>query len=223
MRWIASFGRVIRLALKTKIVYNPDGTVQSVTDRSHQKAIYAYGLGGLPTGVALYKANGAFESSVTYSYDPASHLLQSLTDSQNGGTTHSWGYDALDRAISETGPQGTRSWTLDDLGRRTSLTIPGEPTLSYHYDAPGGDLSRVVANEGTLGAQSATVQYDLLGRVVQSSLGAVNGAPYYEQTTSRAVSRPAVFWTIKVWCVGGRRLTAVRTRMIWRVVAPTNW
>jgi YD repeat-containing protein len=43
-------------------------------------------------------------------------------------------YDGLNRLTSETTPQGSVSYTYDAAGRRTSMTVFGQPTVNYSYD-----------------------------------------------------------------------------------------
>ena len=44
-------------------------------------------------------------------------------------------YDGMDHLLSETTPQGTVSYPYDHAGRRTSLAVAGQPTVTYTYDA----------------------------------------------------------------------------------------
>jgi len=44
------------------------------------------------------------------------------------------GYDNLDRLTQEITPQSTVSYTYDAVGRRTSMTVVGQPTVNYAYD-----------------------------------------------------------------------------------------
>ena len=41
----------------------------------------------------------------------------------------------MDHLLSETTSQGTVSYTYDHAGRRTSLAVAGQPTVTYTYDA----------------------------------------------------------------------------------------
>ncbi len=40
----------------------------------------------------------------------------------------------LDRLTSETTPQGSVGYAYDTAGRRTTMTLAGQPTVSYDYD-----------------------------------------------------------------------------------------
>jgi RHS repeat-associated protein len=76
-------------------------------------------------------------------------------------------YDGFDRMISETTPQGTLTYTYDGTGRRSSLTVVGQPSISYGYD-DAGRLTTLTQNGGTV-----TITYDVNGR--RTSLTLPNG------------------------------------------------
>lgn len=89
---------------------------------------------------AGYKATGpsptcqsAFESTIAYDYDVGRRLVQ--TDDTTGGGTKiiARGYDDLDRMTSETTPEGGVSYTYDAASRRQSMTVTGQPTVTYTY------------------------------------------------------------------------------------------
>jgi YD repeat-containing protein len=72
-------------------------------------------------------------------------------------------YDNLDRLISETTPQGTVSYTYDAAGRRTSMTVTGQPTVNYTYDA--NRLTQI-----TQGTSTVTFTYDNASRRTSMTL-----------------------------------------------------
>jgi len=45
-------------------------------------------------------------------------------------------YDNLDRLISETNPQGAVGYTYDIVGRRKTMTVPGQAEVDYNYVSP---------------------------------------------------------------------------------------
>src|SRR5262249_55070195 len=102
------------------------------TDRRGQRWEYTYGTGDRPVQQTFKRADSTIEATVSYTYDALTKLLASVTDSQYGTT--SWTYDSLDRITSESGPGGTVSVVLDNLGRRTSMTATGQGTVTYAYD-----------------------------------------------------------------------------------------
>jgi YD repeat-containing protein len=44
------------------------------------------------------------------------------------------GYDGLNRLTSETTPEGSLSYTYDADGRRATMTVAGQPVVTYAYD-----------------------------------------------------------------------------------------
>jgi RHS repeat-associated protein len=50
------------------------------------------------------------------------------------GGTITRAYDGLDRLTSETTPEGSISYTYDTNGRRTGMTVAGQPAITYAYD-----------------------------------------------------------------------------------------
>jgi YD repeat-containing protein len=57
-----------------------------------------------------------------------------LNDTAPGAGQHNFTYDLLDRLTKESTPRGTVSYAYDVLGRRTSLKINNQRSLSYSYD-----------------------------------------------------------------------------------------
>jgi YD repeat-containing protein len=47
------------------------------------------------------------------------------------GGTIAEAYDDPDRLTTETTPQGSISYGYDNAGRRTSMTVAGQPQISY--------------------------------------------------------------------------------------------
>ena len=63
---------------------------------------------------------------------------------------------------SETTPLGSVSYTHDSIGRRTSMTVAGQPTVNYSYDSD----NRLVSVGATLSGRPVSFDfaYDTLGR-----------------------------------------------------------
>ncbi|HXH81927.1 MAG TPA: RHS repeat domain-containing protein, partial [Candidatus Tectomicrobia bacterium] len=76
-------------------------------------------------------------------------------------------YDGLDRLTQETTPNGTVSYTYDAAGRRTSMTVSGQATVTYGYDT-ADRLTSI-----TQGSQTVSFAYDAAGR--RTSLSLPNG------------------------------------------------
>jgi YD repeat-containing protein len=79
-----------------------------------------------------------------------------VADSLTGVITRA--YDDLDRLTQEVTPQGSLSYTFDLAGRRTSMTVAGQPTVTYGYDA-AHRLTSV-----TQGAAVVSLSYDPANR-----------------------------------------------------------
>ncbi len=86
-------------------------------------------------------------------------------DSLAGTITRSW--DPHDRLNSETTALGTVEYSYDAAGRRTAMSVAGQPTVGYGYDA-AGRLTHV-----SRGALSVSADYDAAGR--RTSLVLPNG------------------------------------------------
>ncbi|MFN3650594.1 MAG: RHS repeat-associated core domain-containing protein [Armatimonadota bacterium] len=161
-----SMGRVTRatnpLNQSTLVTWDANGNPTSKTDHLGQKAVYSFGTGDRLTGVTYKRANGTVESTITLNYDATTHLLSSLVDSVGGSYTYT--RDPLGRVTAEAGPHGTVSWALDNLGRRTSLQVPGQGTVTYGY-SPTDQLSSITQNGLT-----AFFVYDGAGRRTQDNL-----------------------------------------------------
>ncbi len=106
--------------------------------------------------------------------------LTQVADSIAGTITRT--YDALNRLISEMTPQGSVSYTYDAAGRRTSMTVLGQPTVDYTYD----DANRLI--QITQGAAIVSFTYDNGGR--RTSLTLPNGVlvEYAYDNASRVTS-----------------------------------
>lgn len=139
-----------------------NGNLLRWTDRLNQKGEYTYDAFNRRTSATFRRADGGIESTLALGYNPTTRLLQSMTDSQFGA--YSWTYDSIDRIISENGPHGSLSFTLDLLGRRTGLQVSGQAAIAYGYDA-AGNLSSM-----TQGAGAYSFSYDPLNRLTQRQL-----------------------------------------------------
>lgn len=139
-----------------------NGNLLSWTDRLRQKGEYTYDAFNRRTNVTFRRADGSIESTLALSYNPTTRLLERMADTQFG--TYSWTYDSIDRIISENGPNGSLSLTLDVLGRRTGLQVSGQPAITYGYDASGNMTSI------TQGASAYSFRYDPLNRLTERQL-----------------------------------------------------
>ena len=106
--------------------------------------------------------------------------MTQIVDSING--TIMRGYDGLDRLTSETTPQGTVSYTYDNAGRRSSMTVAGQSAVNYTYDN-ANRLTQI-----TQGTATVTIGYDNANR--RTSLTLPNGVvvAYGYDAASRVTS-----------------------------------
>jgi YD repeat-containing protein len=73
----------------------------------------------------------ADSSTLTCTWDAGNRLTQAV-DSLSGTITRT--YHPLDGVLTETTPLGTVTYTYDGTGRRATLAVPGQATISYGYD-----------------------------------------------------------------------------------------
>ena len=115
-------------------------------------------------------------SCTSYAYDAAGRLL-TITDSVSGTTSYTYsgtgcgsgcGGSIADKVATETTPLGSISYTYDAIGRRTSMTVTGQPAVNYTYDT-GGRLNDISTLIGSV-TKHFTIGYDTLGRRLSLSL-----------------------------------------------------
>ena len=153
--------------------YDTSDNLILVTDRKGQATTYTYDAVSRMT-----KATYSDGSYTSYTYDATGKVL-TITDSVTGtisytysGTGCGTGCGSIaDKVASETTPLGSISYTYDAIGRRTSMTVTGQPTVNYTYDT-GGRLNGISTRIGGV-AKNFTVTYDGLGR--RSSVALLNG------------------------------------------------
>jgi RHS repeat-associated protein len=162
--------------------YDQNDNLTSVTDRKGQTTAYTYDLMGRVTG-----ANYADGSHTAYTYDEVGRLT-TINDSVSGqiGYTYtntgcsagcSGGFE--DKVAQETTPLGTVGYEYDALGRRTSMTVAGQTTVTYSYDA-NSHLTGIAR-----GALSFGLLYDAAGRRTKLTLPSGAYADYVYDPASR--------------------------------------
>ncbi len=129
-------------------------------------------------------------STTQYTYDTAGRVTD-ITDSLSGSIAYTYNDygcgscsgSALDRVASETTPGGTVNYTYDADGRRTTMTFPGTPDVTYTWDDAGRfvDINRSIG--GT--AKDFAITYDNAGRrtTLQVPLYRAKGKWNYLTTT----------------------------------------
>jgi YD repeat-containing protein len=109
--------------------YDGVGNLVSTTDRKGQTSTFEYDA--LNRRVRSTFADG---SVATFTYDAAGRLIQA-DDTADPHRPILLTYDPLDRLVTETTTLGTVAYTYDPLGRRTQMTVSGQPPVTYTYDA----------------------------------------------------------------------------------------
>src|SRR5262249_9531772 len=116
-----------------------------------------------------------------YAYDARDRLL-SRTDPD--GTVISYLYDVAGNRTAVTTPAGITTYTFDALGRQASVTDPDGGVTRYTYDA-AGNLVRTELPNGTVEART----YDALDRLtfleVRNASGVISSYRYTLAPTGR--------------------------------------
>ncbi|MGD0608892.1 MAG: RHS repeat-associated core domain-containing protein [Streptosporangiaceae bacterium] len=111
--------------------YDADGNVASYTDANGKTDAFTHDDFGDVTS-AVYGSGGSSPITVTSSYDAADRLTKAV-DSATG--TYTLSYDGLNDILTQAGPQGTVTSTYNTDGLPISLSVPGQSTATYTYNA----------------------------------------------------------------------------------------
>ncbi|SBT46045.1 pre-peptidase C-terminal domain-containing protein [Micromonospora narathiwatensis] len=144
------------LGKQARQTYDVLGRVVSATDRRGQRTVTEYDALGRTTFVGYgATTGGGYESTKRFGYDTLDRLT-TIDDSAGGLLTLGW--NDLDQVVSVASPAGTVGYSYDAAGRRSGMTVPGQPAISYHYD-PTGLIEQI-----TQGGTTATWHRDGAGR-----------------------------------------------------------
>jgi RHS repeat-associated protein len=152
----------------TTNVYDPVGSLQSVTDGNSHTTSYTHDAAG-----RILTVTAPDLGVTTYAYDDAGNVL-TREDAKQHTTTYA--YDSASRLISETspdpdgpGPQGpaVTTYTYDPNGNRLTMTDPngnatgtaGDGVTTYGYDR----ANRVTSINYSDSTPDATFTYDAVG------------------------------------------------------------
>ena len=117
------------------ISYTADGQISKIVYGDGEVATYTYDSRDRPTQI-LDMYGTTKELDLNYTYDGTGNVL-----SEN---SQAYGYDALNRLTSATGPWGTIGYTYDQVGNRVK-TVNGSTTTLYTY----GAFNRLASGGGT--------------------------------------------------------------------------
>jgi RHS repeat-associated protein len=144
-------------------VYDRKHNLTQKTDRKGQVTRYTYDALDRLTTTTF--ADG---STVTVSYDQGNRPTQ-IVDSLNGAIALT--YDVLGRVTQTSTPKGKVNYTYYANGLRQSMTVAGQPTISYTYDN-GNRLTRIEQAAGPANnnvAQRISFTYDAADRRIQAT------------------------------------------------------
>ena len=128
--------------------YDPAGNLVVFTDRRGEAAIYSYdGLNRRTFAGFGAQSGGKYESTVAYTYDNYDRVLQA-SDSIAGNVTRV--FNDASRSVAETSQNGSVTYTSDAAGRRSSMTVGGQPTINYSFDN-ANRLTQIVQGTSTVG------------------------------------------------------------------------
>jgi RHS repeat-associated protein len=144
--------------------YDAIGNRTRVTDREGQVSSYGYDFLDrmISAGFGATTANPtAFTSTVTYTWDAGNRLTDAV-DSVSGTVARD--FDGLDRLIEEVSPQGQINYAYYANGLRQTMTVQGQPSVSYSYD----DASRLT--QISQGSATVGLAYDSIDRRTKLTL-----------------------------------------------------
>jgi YD repeat-containing protein len=164
------FERTDQLNRLDTYTFDLNGNIKTWTDRRGNVMVYCYDALDQVT-FAGYKATppsptcqSQFESTIVYDYDGGGRLVQ--VDDATGGSTRviTRAYDDLDRMTSETTPEGTVSYTYDAASRRETMTVTGQPAVTYGYF--NNDLLKDIVRS----TETVSLAYDQANRLDTTTL-----------------------------------------------------
>ena len=142
--------------------YDMNGYLIRKRDRRGQLTTYSYNNKNRLKRVDY--ADGSYTKNI---YDAVGRLIR-IEDSVSGSIQYAYSNTGCstcegvpDQVIQETTPLGLISYTYDVLGRRTTMTVAGQPAVNYQYDA-GSRLTEIDSMINGVAA-GFSLRYDTLG------------------------------------------------------------
>jgi RHS repeat-associated protein len=164
--------------------YDGNGNLTGHTDRRGKVTVYQYdGIDRRKFAGFGYTGSG-YESTSSYTFDLGDRITQ-IVDSIAGTTMRQ--YDLLDDLTDEQTAQGEVGYFYDNARRRQTMTVVGQPAVSYSWDN-ANRLSSI-----TQGSTAIPFAYDSANR--RSTLTLPNGIvlAYTYDSDSRVT---AMTWTL---------------------------
>lgn len=157
----------------SSVAYRPFGPMKSFSFGNGQTYTRGFDLDGRIASYTL--GNQSFP--ITVGYDEASRITL-ISDTGNPNNTQNYGYDALDRLMSLTGPAVTsQNFTYDPVGNRATKTV-GANTDTYNYFAASNRLNTITGTNprtythdlnGSISDSVNSFGYDTRGRLTQAT------------------------------------------------------
>lgn len=139
--------------------YDASSNLLTVTDRKAQITEFRYDTINRQTFAGYGRTgtapNFVYANTINYTYD-AGNRPRTGNDSAAG--TISRDYDDLDRLTLETNAQGTIGYQYDAAGRRSQLTVSGQPPVFYCYD--NADRLLTIRSASCTGTSLVAFGYD---------------------------------------------------------------
>ncbi|UTW45562.1 RHS repeat-associated core domain-containing protein [bacterium SCSIO 12696] len=145
--------------LASNVTYHPSSQVNTMTYGNGQLFSQTLTARLQPARILSYKG-GQKAIDQTFSYDVRGHIT-SVIDGAVAGNNRSYGYDALGRLTSASGPWGSGSYTYDALGNIRQKQL-GSRTVNLSYDS----LNRVSQSADTGPSGVRSIGYDARGNVI---------------------------------------------------------
>lgn len=161
------------LGHQARQTYDVLGRVVSATDRRGKTTVTEYDPLGRTTFIGYGATAGpSYESTKRFGYDTQDRLT-TIDDSAGGGLV-TLGWNDLDQVVTVVSPAGTVGYSYDAAGRRSGMTVPGQPAISYGYDQTG------LVERITQGGTTATWHRDAAGRTDRVEQGGVTARYTYD-------------------------------------------
>lgn len=201
--------RIDPLQRQESYQYDLGGNLTQYTDRRGKVATLTYDALDRTTFAGFGTQPGpTYESTISYAYDKYDRLLatadslagSNLCSTVLAGASICHTYNDLTRTYTETTPQGTITYNADLAGRRSTMTVAGQPTVSYTFDF--ANRLTQISQATTPTATVTSFSYDADGR--RTSLTLPNGVStaYCYDSNSRLTN--LLYNTSANTCQGGQ-------------------